>query len=567
MPQDAFALNHLTKELNFLLKDSKVNKIVQLNNDEVVLTLYTGKRTEKLSINVNPASPRISVVEEDKVSLLTAPNFCMLLRKHLLGATLKNISLVGFDRIVKIEFLTSNELLNPEERTLYVELMGRYSNVILTKNGKILGGNRGINNFDNGVRPLICGNPYVFPPTNNKLLPTDKEIVSLLSNKTCENLEEFLFKNVQGLALATCKEIIYRYNEKYGKINLPKDSENLFYFINDFIYNSNTNACIVKEDNQIKDVLCLDYKTIAGEREFFSSLYIAENYYYTNKERQKNFTNIKDRLLNVLSTAIKKIKKKISLISSKKKDALSAEENRLKGELILSNIYKIKPNDESVICQNYYDDNKEIVIALDKTLSASDNANKYYKKYNKQKRTLLAIEPQLQQAQNELNYYNSVVEEVNSSESLIDLNNVSKELEEYGLIKEEKTKKKKEVFIGYREYVIDGSIVRVGKNNIENDKLLSTAKGNDLWLHVKDYHSSHVIILNNGKVTEKVLLTACEICAYYSNCKESGKVQVDYTYKKHVKKPKGAKPGFVTYTEQKTLSVFPKKHTELIKIE
>ncbi len=568
MPQDAFTLNHLTKELNVLLKGGKVNKIVQLDNDEVVFTIYTGKNTLKLSLNVNPASPRIGIVNEDKLTLLTAPNFCMLLRKHLLGATLKNLSIVGFDRIVKIDFLTSNELLNPEERTLYVELMGRYSNVILTKNGKILGGNRGINNLDNGVRPLICGNPYVFPPTNEKLLPNDKKIINLLNGFENENLAEFLFKNVQGLALATCNEMVYRYNKENGSPTFPKDSEKVFNFINEFIFNSKTNACVIKENDIIKDVLCVDYQTIAGEKLGFENLYLAENYFFTEREKQKKFTSLKERLENVLSSAIKKIKKKISLISAKKKEALSAEENKLKGELILSNIYKIKPNDENLVCENYYDNNKEIVIALDKNLSASDNANKYYKKYNKQKRTLLAIEPQLNQAESELNYYNSVVEEVNSCENLQDLNNVLKELVEYGLIKEDnKNNRKKETYLGYRQYLIDGVEVRVGKNNVENDRLLTSAKANDIWLHVKDYHSSHVIIFNDGNITEKVLLTACEICAYYSSCKESGKVPVDYTYKKKVKKPKGAKPGFVTYVEQKTLMVFPKKHVELIKTE
>ena len=568
MPQDAFTLNHLTKELNLLLKHGKVNKIVQLDNDEVVFTIYTGKNTLKLSLNVNPANPRIGIVNEDKLTLLTAPNFCMLLRKHLLGATLKNLSIVGFDRIVKIEFVTSSELLNPEERTLYVELMGRYSNVILTKNGKILGGNRGINNLDNGVRPLICGTTYVFPPTNEKLLPNDKNLIGLLKNFNGENLAEFLFKNLQGLALVTCNEIVYRYTKENGTPTFPKDSEKVFNFINEFIYNSKTNAYVIKENDIIKDVICIDYKTISGEKIPFESLYLAENFFFTEKEKQKKFASEKERLQNVISTAIKKIKKKIVLISSKKKEALYAEENKLKGELILSNIYKIKPNDEILVCENYYDNNKEIVIALDKNLSASDNANKYYKKYNKQKRTLLAIEPQLNQAECELNYYLSVVEEINSCENLKDVNNVLKELQEYGLIKETNNKqRKKETYLGYRQYVVDGVEIRVGKNNVENDRLLTSAKANDIWLHVKDYHSAFVIIVNNGNVTEKVLLTACELCAYYSSCRQSGKVQVDYTYKKHVKKPKGAKPGFVTYLEQKTLMVFPKKHIELIKTE
>ena len=164
MPQDAFTLKYLCQELNALFSGGKVNKITEPTNDELVFTIYTGKRTEKLLLDVNPSCPRIGVINQEKESPLTAPNFCMLMRKHLLSATLDSIELIGFDRIVKIEFTASAEFFDAVKKTVFVELMGRYSNIILTENGKILGGNRGINMFDNGVRPLIVGYPYVFPP-------------------------------------------------------------------------------------------------------------------------------------------------------------------------------------------------------------------------------------------------------------------------------------------------------------------------------------------------------------------------------------------------------------------
>ena len=179
MPQDAFTLRFLCEELNSIFSGGKVNRIIQPNADEMIMTVYTGKRTEKLFISVNPASPRMGVTNTERESPLTAPNFCMLLRKHLLSATLESIELVGFDRIVKIDFMPSAEFFDSVRKTLYVELMGRYSNIILTENGRILGGNRGINMFDNGVRPLIVGKPYVFPPVGDKRLPSDKELVGL----------------------------------------------------------------------------------------------------------------------------------------------------------------------------------------------------------------------------------------------------------------------------------------------------------------------------------------------------------------------------------------------------
>ena len=177
MPQDAFTLRYLCTELNSVFLNGKVNRIIQPSNDDLILTVYTGKRTEKLLLSVNPASPRIGVINEESESPLTAPNFCMLMRKHLLSATITSIELVGFDRIVKIDFLSSAEFFDAKIKTVYVELMGRYSNIILTEDGKILGGNRGINMFDNGVRPLIVGMPYVFPPVGDKKLPADKELI------------------------------------------------------------------------------------------------------------------------------------------------------------------------------------------------------------------------------------------------------------------------------------------------------------------------------------------------------------------------------------------------------
>ena len=172
MPQDAFTLRYLCAELNSVFAGGKVNRIIEPNNDELVLTVYTGKRTEKLLLNVNPAAPRIGILSEERDSPLTAPNFCMLMRKHLLSATLLSVELIGFDRIVKIDLLASGEFKDAVKKTLYVELMGRYSNIILTENGRILGGNRGINMFDNGVRPLFVGQPYVFPPVGDKKLPS-----------------------------------------------------------------------------------------------------------------------------------------------------------------------------------------------------------------------------------------------------------------------------------------------------------------------------------------------------------------------------------------------------------
>ena len=562
MPQDAFTLRYLCEELNNLFANGKVNKITEPSVDELVLTLYTGKKTEKLLLNVNPASPRIGVIHEDRESPLTAPNFCMLMRKHLLSATLKKISLVGFDRIVKIDFLASGEFFDSVEKTVYVELMGRYSNIILTENSKILGGNRGINMFDQGVRPLIVGKPYVYPPVGEKLLPNDKNLIEIF-NQSQSKIAESITQNVQGVALSTAKEIERKYIEKHG---VEVDAVALFNFLNDFLFNEKKNPCVVIENGAIKDVLAFPYDVIGGELKFFEQLYFAEEFYFTERDKLKKFTAKKERLSSITATAIKKVKKRLVAINAKEKDATQAEENKIKGELLLANLYRIKQGQLECELENYYD-GSTIKIVLDSRLSVSKNAENYYKKYNKQKRTLIALKPQREQAETELNYLTSVADEISLAENIDDLNLVQLEIESMGLIQVKNNlakKPKKETFC--REYNVQGFKVRAGRNNAENDKLTFTANPNDVWVHVKDYHSSHVVIESlNKQVPESVVIVACEICAYYSKGRVGGKTEVVYTLKKHVKKPPRSKPGFCVYDNFKSVMVTAEKHVEFLK--
>ena len=562
MPQDAFTLRYLCEELNTIFKGGKINRITQPTNDELVFTIYTGKGTEKLLLDVNPSSPRMGIIQKEKDSPLTAPNFCMLMRKHLLSATVDSIELVGFDRIVKIECTSCAEFFDAQKKVIYVELMGRYSNIILTQNGKILGGNRGVNMFDNGVRPLIVGLDYVYPPSNDKLLPKDEKLVEYFNGFNGEDLAQYICKGVQGIATSTANEIVNQYLEKTGNLRCENFGQKFTEFLVKFLYNATKKACVVTEGDFVKDVCVFDYKTTGGNKIFFNSLHEAEEYYFCKRDSVKKFTTKRDRLTSVCSTAIKKVKKRLTAINAKKKDASNAEENRVKGELLLANIYRIDNGVDQVELENYYD-GTTIKISLDSRLSASKNAENYYKKYNKQKRTLQALEPQRESAENELNYLQSILEEIALCEDIEELNSVQFELESLGLIKVQKqsSKNKKPTEISFKRYDIDGFTVRVGRNNLENDKVTFTAKPNDIWLHAKDYHSTHVVIETNGKsVPENVILKCAQICAYYSKGREGGKTEVVYTPKKNVKKPSGAKPGFCVYENYKSVVVQPQKH-------
>jgi predicted ribosome quality control (RQC) complex YloA/Tae2 family protein len=257
----------------------------------------------------------------------------------------------------------------------------------------------------------------------------------------------------------------------------------------------------------------------------------------------------------------------LSAISLKERDANGLEDNRIKGELIIANIYRIKKGSECVEVENYYD-GTTVRISLDANLTPSENAEVYYKRYNKQKRALVAIKPQKEQAESEVEYLTSVLDEITLSETEDELKSVRAELGDYGLMPTEKQKsnRKRDVEEQYRLYEIDGFTVKSGRNNTENDRLIATARGESIWLHAKDYHSTHIIIETNGNVVpETVIVKASEICAYYSKGRDGGKCEVVYTKRKNVKKPPRSKPGFVVYTDYRSVTVVPKSGSEFIK--
>lgn len=560
MPQDAFSLNYLCQELNQVLQKGKINRIVQPDNDTLILTVYTGKRTEKLYISVSPSCPRMGITDMDIEVPLTAPNFCMLLRKHLLSATIEQISLVGFDRVVKIELLPNAEFYDVEKKTLLIELMGRYSNVILTENEKILGCNRGINFFDNGVRPLIVGKNYIEPPVGVKKQPNDVALIEYFEAFNGENLVQYLFNGVQGIALSTAQEIVAKFQEKESN-DFAKD---LFNCLNEFVSKTIAKPCVIKRGDTLVDTCVYPYKTISGEVILFDKLYDAENFFFAEKNKEKDLKTKRSRLDSIVQTRLKKLKKKLSNLTADEKNAQSFEENKIRGELILANCYNIKQGQTSCSVYDYYN-NQMVEIPLDTSLSPTKNAERYFKKYNKQKRTIEFIDEQKSIANKEVDYLEGLLDQISLLESKEDLLSIQDELEHFGLIKKTNVKAKPKE-LGYRKYEVDGFIIKAGRNNLENDKITFTANAKDMWLHSKNYHSTHIVIEANGReIPERVITIGAEICAYFSKARNSGKSEVVYTLKKHVKKPPKSKPGFCTYDNFSSITVNAKNHTEFAK--
>ena len=562
MPQDAFHIRRLTNELNTLLVGGKVNRISQVNKDELTFIIYTGKSTVKLILSANASNARVCLSSTEKEPAPVAPNFCMLLRKHLQGAEILSVKQHEFERIVEITFHCTSDF-SQCDRVLYCELMGKYSNIILAEKGLILGALKTTALENDNHRILLTGAKYLYPAPQDKLSPFDGAgMRSRLENYLSlrpegvddEGLSVFLFDNVYGLALPTAREIVKR-----AKIaGVP-----LWDFVGDFCENEPCQPCIKMRDGGMMDFFAFP---VDGGVEM-PSLCKAEDEFYTSRETKKGFEDKKRKLENTVRTLKKKQTKKLQETLERLKDAEKAEDYRIKGELLTANLYRIEKGMSEVELENWYsEDGGTIKITLDTTLSPSKNAQRYFKTYNKYKRAKEILTPMLKTEEAEIDYTDSVVSAITAAETALDLKEIETELTEMGLLRAQKERagaKKKEVVVPFREYEFDGVKIYAGRNNLQNDRLIRLADPDDIWLHTQKYHSSHVIIALEGRqVWDELLLYAAEICAYYSDGRDSDKIPVDYCKKKFVKKPNKSKAGFVIYTDYKTVLVKPNAHKE-----
>ena len=547
MPQDAFTLRFNAKELNAALKGGKINKINQPEREEISLLIYTGKRTLKLVLNANASDCGAYFTEEDKENPLIAPNFCMLLRKRLQNAEVLEVAQVGFERILAFRFVCTSDFSSCE-RVLYAEIMGKYSNLLLTENGVILGGLKTTSHDEGCKRVLAAGAKYLLPAPQDKTNPTDFKALCALLRESVE--ARFLFTHVAGLAPCTAEQIVSAYRGgDFAK------------HVYDYIFSDDCFPCVALRGGAPVDFFA---KKAEGAIPF-QSLSAAQSYYYAKKRAKKTFTLLAGRLESAVKNAKKKQEKRLAQIVEKRAECADSEENRIKGELITSNIYALQKGMPACEVYDYYSETGGMrKILLDVSLTPAQNAQKYFKKYQKQKRTLQAIAPQEIEIRAELDYSESLLAQIRSAESAEDLRATEEELLAANYLKapKEKTKKKKDE-LPFRTFEKEGFRISAGRNNLQNDLLVKRSSPEDIWLHTQKYHSSHVVIHTSGKaVPQSVLLFAAEVCAGYSDGKQGDKIPVDYCLLKYVKKPPKSKAGFVIYTDHKTLLVSPKRDNE-----
>lgn len=548
MAFDGFVTNAVRLELNSEILNAKIDKINQPDKNTIVLGLYANGKNYMLELCIHPENCRINLSFHPKQNPLVAPNFCMLLRKHLLGSKIISIETVDLERTVYISFESYNDFGEKTTKKLIIEIMGRYSNIILVDSeNKILD----VLKHVNSSRNLLPKNTYA-PPASSKISLFDinnfEEFYNVLSAYNFS-----LDRAFTGFSKTFANFLIQKLNVDFSK----KGTVNILYKYLNQILNFSLIKCVNLENK--------DYVLDISE----SNSHLCVNFFiddfYFEKENKEQFVHLRDTLLKMILTVLKKYEKRLENINNKLKETESMDIYRLYGELIISNLYKFPNNVSSITVENYYDENKLITIPLDKALSPHKNADRYFKKYTKLKNTIDVVSNQKLETEQELDYIESIVFALENSKTLEDLNDIYLELSASSLFKDFFKKKIKNEKIKTSKnapetFNIDGFTVLVGKNNKQNDILtLKTAKPYDIWFHTQKLHGSHVILRlePNQKVDDFILQKCAILAAQNSKGKSSTNVPVDYTYVKYVKKPAGSKPGMVIYTHQKTIFVNP----------
>ncbi len=547
MPQDAYTIRYVANELKGLLCGGKISRIVQPARDELTFIIYTGKTNVKLEAKLSAQDTRLSVASNEKPVPLSAPNFCMLLRKHLQNAEILNVVQPDFERIIYFDLKCVSDFSSSVMR-LYFELMGKYSNAVLCENGVIVGALKTTSIGENTKRVLFGGVGYVPPEKQDKIAPDDIDGLENVLKYVSGDAAKFICVRVKGISYATALDMVRVYGENITATD-----------IREYVYGSDTEPCVTYINGEAND---FKVRSAEKEKKVYKSVLEAQSAYYSYVDSKRAFNEKKSKLENALKSALKKIEKRIAAIEDKLAECKDADIIKLKGELITANIYALQRGMTGFTALNYYDpDGGTVKIELDGTLSPSANAQKYYKRYAKLKRTQTSVTAQREEAERKLEYLNSIYSNIRAADDSADFEETEEELEALGLIGKTDTRRKKQSSAPFRSYNVGGFKIISGRNNLQNERLTKGLSPDDIWLHTQKYHSSHVGIITNGRdVPDEVLKTAAEICAYYSDGRGGNKIPVDYTFKKYVKKPPKSNAGFAVYTNYKTVLTEPCAH-------
>ena len=573
MAFDGIVIANLVKDLNDKIVSGRISKIAQPEKDELLLTIKGNRENFRLLISANASLPLLYFTETNKPSPLTAPNFCMLLRKHIANGRIVSVSQPGLERIVRIEIEHLDEMGDLKRKFLIVELMGKHSNIIFCDDeNKILDSIKHISAQVSSVREVLPGREYFIPHAGEKKDPltiTEEEFKELIG-KTPQNLSRALYTDLTGLSPTVSAELCHLASLD-GDISAKdfSDSElthlyHAFTWIMDDVRQGNFTPNIIYQKEKPVEFASIplsmfsggDYRSVS-----FPSISALLERYYAERNTVSRIHQKSTDLRKILTNSLERSYKKRDLQQKQIKDTEKREKFRIYGELLNTYGYGIQEGEKSFRCLNYYD-NTEITIPLDPTLSAQENAVRYFDKYNKQKRTFEATSRQLEQTEAEIEHLESISTFLDIARKEEDLAQIKEELTEYGYIKRHFSggkKQKKAVSRPFHYLSSDGFHIYVGKNNYQNEELtFKLASGNDWWFHAKGIPGSHVIVKTEGKeLPDRVFEEAGALAAYYSRGRGQDKVEIDYIQKKNLKKVPGAAPGFVVYHTNYSLVAAP----------
>ena len=569
MALDGTVIAAMAQELRGCIVGGRISKIAQPETDELMLTIKNERKNYRLLISAGASLPLIYLTEENKPAPMTAPNFCMLLRKHLGGGKILSVTQPGLERILRFEIEHLNELGDLCKKNLIVEIMGKHSNIIFCNdNDTIIDSIKHISLQVSSVREVLPGRPYFIPETQNKLNPltvTCGDFRETLKSKPIA-LSKAIYSSFTGISPQLAEEMCHRASMESDRSAGSFSDDELLHLYRQFedmmeiIKKGNFNPQIVCRDAVPADFAVIPLTLYAdSEKEMFPTVSaMLENYY----AMKNTVTRIRQRsvdLRKIVQNALDRNCKKYDLQLKQLKDSDKREKYRIYGELLNTYGYSLEPGAKSLTALNYYT-NEEITIPLDNTLTAQENSQKYFDKYGKMKRTHEALSSLIKETQEEIEHLESIQASLDFALSEADLIQIKEELIQYGYMKRRGTGKREKITSKPFHYVsADGYDMYVGKNNFQNEELtFKVATGNDWWFHAKGCPGSHVIVkTNNTMPPDGTFEEAARLAAYYSKNRNSGKVDIDYIEKKQVKKVPGAKPGFVIYHTNYSMIIDP----------
>ena len=570
MAFDGITIANIVTELNQTITGGKINKIAQPENDELIITIKNQRKQYRLFLSASASLPLIYLTETNKPSPLTAPNFCMLLRKHIGSGKIIAIEQPGMERIIRFTIEHLNELGDLCTKYLIVEIMGKHSNIIFcNEEDQIIDSIKHVSAHMSSVREVLPGRPYFIPETQSKLNPfvLTEEIFQEKIFPRPVNVAKAIYTSITGISPLMAEEVCYRAGIDGG---IPTDGledvervhlAHTFLRMIDDIRDGHFEPNIIYKGKEPVEFACFplsqyqDYRAVS-----YPSIFPVLETYYAEKNIVTKMRQKTVDLRKIVQNALERNVKKYQLQQKQLKDTEKKEKYRVWGELLNTYGYEVEPGAKSMEALNYYT-NEMIQIPLDETMTPQENAKKYFDKYSKLKRTKEALDTLLQETGDEIKHLESIAASLDIASSEEDLVQIKEEMMEYGYVKRKNTggKKVKVTSRPYHYISSDGYDIYVGKNNFQNDELsFKFASGNDWWFHAKGQPGSHVIVKSkNEDLPDRTFEEAGKLAAYYSKGRQAPKVEIDYTQKKNLRKPTGGKPGFVVYYTNYSLLIEP----------